>query len=202
MAWDLPLLFCFCAAAAAASTAARAQDGTAGLIPVELGDTTAAEDEAGLEARGSPWDVWNTSTPRRHAYWTGAGNNTNSSRIATPAPCVVGQWSSWSQCSKTCGVGSMTRVRRHFAGGAGGQRPCKVPEKQIQPCNKKGCPADCKMTEWTRWGHCSKTCGYGRQARARSIITPATFGGKACGDRKQSRPCTLPSVAKECPPGT
>lgn len=52
-------------------------------------------------------------------------------------------------------------------------------------------PANCSYSEWTRWGHCSVSCGNGVQIRARNRLS-----GSACNDSLfdyrmcQLQPCT------------
>ena len=41
-----------------------------------------------------------------------------------PRDCRVGQWSDWSACSKTCGIGEMNRYRKVLRHSRRGGRPC------------------------------------------------------------------------------
>ncbi|XP_022654943.1 spondin-1-like isoform X3 [Varroa jacobsoni] len=83
--------------------------------------------------------------------------------------CVVSKWTPWSQCSQTCGTSRKERYRRIITPAQNGGRPC--PEKLIQRrrCDTPPCPIDCQLSQWTRWGPCSKTCGSGFRERTRSI---------------------------------
>ena len=56
--------------------------------------------------------------------------------------------------------------------------------------------ADCKWSEWGKWGSCSEKCGGGTQLRTRFISQPSLNGGKACtGSSSEEQACNT----KECP---
>ena len=44
--------------------------------------------------------------------------------------------------------------------------------------SKPGAPRDCQTSEWTDWGPCSKTCGFGEAVRVRRILRHPKRGGK------------------------
>ncbi|KAK3856736.1 hypothetical protein Pcinc_036958 [Petrolisthes cinctipes] len=46
--------------------------------------------------------------------------------------------------------------------------------KKIRP------PRDCRVSEWSEWSPCSKTCDIGEQTRTRTILRHARRGGKVC----------------------
>lgn len=39
---------------------------------------------------------------------------------------------------------------------------------------------DCVYSQWSGWGECSKSCGYGKQTRTRTIVTEGYGGGVSC----------------------
>lgn len=51
------------------------------------------------------------------------------------------------------------------------------------------CPVDCQMSDWTKWSTCSPYC-LGTQNRSRTVMSPASNGGAACGVLNQSQRCT------------
>jgi len=57
------------------------------------------------------------------------------------------------------------------------------------------CASDCRLSEWTPWLPCDKPCGSGMTKRARAIISPALYGGKACDNLIEEKQCNT----QECP---
>ncbi|XP_032880576.1 thrombospondin type-1 domain-containing protein 7B [Amblyraja radiata] len=42
------------------------------------------------------------------------------------------------------------------------------------------CPSDCKLSEWSKWSACSKSCGSGIQTRSKWLREKAYNGGRPC----------------------
>lgn len=121
---------------------------------------------------------------------------TYETKACNKQPCKVdGGWSEysgWSGCSVTCGRGYQKRNRfctnpRPSNGG----RPCQGSSHQTQACVKRACPVNGGWSHYSRWGHCSVTCGNGLQSRSRSCTSPPpSNGGRYCfGSAHQSQPC-------------
>ncbi|CAH3173411.1 unnamed protein product [Porites lobata] len=103
-------------------------------------------------------------------------------------PCPIDgnytEWTTWSDCSETCGGGSKTRTRtctnplpQHS-----GKNCSKLgPASQTVNCSTDPCPIDGNYTEWTKWSDCSATCGGGSKTRVRACTNPPPqHGGKNC----------------------
>ena len=57
-------------------------------------------------------------------------------------------------------------------------------------------PIDCKWSEWTKQGYCSKSCGDGSQVFTRTILVASQNGGQPCvGQMRKTEPCYL----QNCP---
>lgn len=105
-------------------------------------------------------------------------------------PCPIDggytQWSNYSECTKSCGIGEQVRYRnctnpipRH------GGKTCDVlgPPMQVRVCNTHPCPIHGGYTEWTNFTECSKPCGNGTSNRTRTCTNPIPrFGGNNCTD--------------------
>jgi hypothetical protein len=66
---------------------------------------------------------------------------------------------------------------------ANGGTACPAVVKKTDGCNTNACPAtavNCEMTEWSKDGGCSKTCGTGEQKMVRSVKTEHANGGTEC----------------------
>lgn len=104
-----------------------------------------------------------------------------------PPDCTFGEWEQWSACSKTCGTGTRKRSRRVTSQG---KETCCTEEGEI--CNVEGCPTTtpsptgpppgppCKVGDWTDWGACSETCGWGMRNRSRELISAGSSDDPEC----------------------
>lgn len=133
--------------------------------------------------------------------------------------CVMGLWSSWSDCSASC-YGLQSRKREIAKKGTGHGRWCTDPDNQpaaleeSRPCNgPEGASADqqqdcgfgemqdCLLSSWGRWSTCSKSCGGGFQHRSRRTLRDSKLGGKPCdGEMRQVQSCGTAScgLAMDC----
>ncbi|CAI5789335.1 SCO-spondin [Podarcis lilfordi] len=104
-------------------------------------------------------------------------------RNCSRAACgdVNGQWSEWtpwSECSASCGLG--LRNRYHFCtdpAPSGMGLPCLGPEREDKPCQAQPCARNGGWGAWSPWTDCTASCGGGMRSRARACDTPAPQGG-------------------------
>ncbi|VDL60200.1 unnamed protein product [Hymenolepis diminuta] len=91
--------------------------------------------------------------------------------------CITSEWSAWSQCSVTCGVGTKTRTRELIAN----KKPelCQhVPLVMEESCEgrKRTCDysAPCSFLPWSLWSPCNATCEspIGVRSRTRALARP------------------------------
>jgi hypothetical protein len=115
------------------------------------------------------------------------------------ADCFVGNWTSCSPCSTTCGgTGKMLCERIVLRPRIGTGKQCPTLRKLL-PCPVAAeCPSvDCALSDWSDWGQCSSSCGaqiaHSRtMSRSRKVTKQQTHGGKAC-------PAVL-TMTKDCTP--
>ncbi|XP_013791332.1 spondin-2-like [Limulus polyphemus] len=58
-------------------------------------------------------------------------------------------------------------------------------------------PRPCKVSEWSNWSACSKSCGFGQMTKIRKIIKSPKRGGKPCPNLVATRWC---GSARNCRP--
>ncbi|XP_078700931.1 coadhesin-like [Branchiostoma floridae x Branchiostoma belcheri] len=167
-----------------------------------------------VDGNWSPWTAWGECTKT-----CGGGQQARSRECTDPAPAHGGKdcdggthetqacnlkpcpddfqwskWSSWGDCTKSCGGGEQRRGRK-CQGWADGAAGCEGSSEETRTCNDNDCPKDGVWGPWSDWGACSVTCGAGVERRTRGCVGPAN-GGKDChGDREETRRCSK----KPCP---
>ena len=110
------------------------------------------------------------------------------------------EWTSWSECSETCGGGESTRERIVDVTGCGST--CQYETvKESTSCNMDDCPCELldPPSEWGPWSECSttQTCGgQGVQTRSKSVVSSM---GASCFQENvmmvqscNSEPCPCP----------
>ncbi|XP_071805314.1 uncharacterized protein [Asterias amurensis] len=108
------------------------------------------------------------------------------------------EWSSWGDCSNTCGMGEQSRMRdcRLFIQGLViPSSNCEGSPAETMACELRRCPVipnvDGRWSEWSTWTDCSSKCGPGNQTHYRGCDSPAPSGdGLSCeGAMTESQDC-------------
>lgn len=121
--------------------------------------------------------------------------------------CVLSTWSTFSQCSASCGAGMSIRSRRIYAQPSIGGRACPAATHnfvtETKPCKERECYGNVWKAE--EWGECimnrRKKCGRGKRTRTVSCIDPAT--GETSGNCTDAPPikergCKIYCTTDEC----
>lgn len=119
---------------------------------------------------------------------------------ACPVACSLGQWSSWSACSATCGNSTMFRNRSVLVAPANGGKHCG-PLREESQCKVPACPVHCNMSAWSPWSACDKPCGGGSSQRTRKILVSPLYGGQGCGPAVEYRTCNEQICDADCKVG-
>lgn len=113
--------------------------------------------------------------------------------LPAPEPCTFSDWSSWSDCSVTCGEGQFHRSREVDDMASHGGALCNGPLAEISRCVKEHClvtgPKPCLWGDWGEWGACDK-CG-GQRKRNRVVKRMPEAGGTSCrlGASEETEKC-------------
>lgn len=113
-------------------------------------------------------------------------------------PGGYSNWSEWSICSKTCGIGLQGKIRKCNSPTPGPLgRLCIGPNVITRRCKDAPCPIDGGVSEWTEFGKCNRRCGKGVKKRIRTCTNPSPlFGGKNCDEHLEE---TLACNTHPCP---
>jgi len=106
-------------------------------------------------------------------------------------PCIMSDWGKWS----TCDINHMQfRDKNIKQMAANGGSPCQGQTNEGRSCGFE--PVDCKMSAWTRWGECDRSCGVGQSRRQRQISVFNKNGGRECpASLMETKGCQV----KPCP---
>ncbi|XP_063003641.1 SCO-spondin-like [Elgaria multicarinata webbii] len=117
--------------------------------------------------------------------------------------CILSPWSTWSECSRSCGLG-VTFRRRDLLRNAlpGGQ--CDRDEFDSRSCFLRACPVNGAWASWGEWSDCDAECRGGVRSRTRTCADPPPKnGGQPCpGDAVQMETCNQQPCgdARDCGP--
>lgn len=109
-------------------------------------------------------------------------------------------WSSWAQCSTSCGIGFQVRQRTcsNPAPRFGG-RVCVGQSREERFCNENNpCPVPIFWSSWGSWSKCSADCGGGVHTRQRTCENGNTCPG--CSQEfRMCNPEACPEVRRNTP---
>ncbi|KAF7458520.1 thrombospondin type 1 domain-containing protein [Cryptosporidium felis] len=118
---------------------------------------------------------------------------------ANQVDCIVSEWSTWSQCSSTCQIGTRSRTRLILrpASFEGVTCPTLI---ENEGCNISISCEDCNYSSWSPWSECSVSCQGGVRTRTRKLIWKSDIEGQcqdpgtdveACNEQKCPINCRI-----------
>lgn len=89
------------------------------------------------------------------------------------------------------------RIRRIDVEPEGLGSPCEGALKETEACDRI---VDCKVSDWTPWDSCDKSCGGGQRTREREVIVNPSGGGEPCPERlMETEGCAEePCASQDC----
>eukprot|EP00929_Paragymnodinium_shiwhaense_P046780 TRINITY_DN237_c0_g2_i2.p1 TRINITY_DN237_c0_g2~~TRINITY_DN237_c0_g2_i2.p1 ORF type:complete len:1617 (-),score=410.89 TRINITY_DN237_c0_g2_i2:304-5154(-) len=130
----------------------------------------------------------------------GATNETLPCGTTAPVDCKLGAWGSFTECSRTCGGGWHTKMRRVLSVASGGGKACTGVLRRTEPCNVQPCEkkVDCKFGPWGVWDGCNSAHPM-QKFRTRSVQESSQGGGLPCHDSLQETlGCPSPDKKVDC----
>ncbi|XP_063781355.1 SCO-spondin-like [Pseudophryne corroboree] len=106
--------------------------------------------------------------------------------------CILSAWTSWSECSRSCGLGVIFRrqdvIRERLPGGQ-----CSGAQFDSKRCFVQACPVNGVWSHWGAWSACDAECQGGVRSRRRKCENPPPKnGGLPCrGESVQTESCNL-----------
>jgi hypothetical protein len=97
-----------------------------------------------------------------------------------PVDCTLAAWTGWSKCSADCGGGVEQRLREVEVAMKFDGKPCGE-TSETRACAPQACEKDCKLSEWSDWGACSKDCDGGTKKRSK-YVKDEPEGAGDCAD--------------------
>lgn len=122
---------------------------------------------------------------------------TRTCEVTVPQACELRPWHDWTMCSKSCGVGQRTRMRRIGTQAEYPGAVCEAPKNvlsEVGSCTITDCPSqDCVAAAWSQWSICLDR--HSQSYRTRYISTPVLGDGLPCdGSLQETKPCPKPPV--------
>ena len=133
----------------------------------------------------------------------------NDTRVCNMRPCPIhgsfSEWSEFSSCSETCGLGIKIRYRycTNPEPRYGGNNCTELgPTSDVTSCHVRPCPIHGNYSTWSSFGPCSKSCDNGTQVRRRFCTSPSPrFDGRDCsslGSNVDRRHCQTQRCPGNC----
>jgi len=114
-----------------------------------------------------------------------------------PSDCELSMWSTWGDCTKSCGSGTKIRARTQTSGASNGGKDCDALKESVA-CGLTACPDDCTTTSWGPWSDCTKACEVGTSIRIRGVVERETNGGQRCPPLKEHKYCNEHTCPLNC----
>ncbi|KAJ8278768.1 hypothetical protein COCON_G00058340 [Conger conger] len=94
--------------------------------------------------------------------------------------CILSPWTQWSECSVSCGLGSLFRQRDVLREAQPGG-DCGGTLFDSRACFTQACRVDGQWSDWSDWSQCDAKCSGGARVRNRTCSNPPPKnGGQEC----------------------
>ncbi|CAE8680778.1 unnamed protein product [Polarella glacialis] len=107
--------------------------------------------------------------------------------------CRLSAWDGWSGCD---GDDQRFRARRVDVPASGSGARCAGSMRETETCFHA--KIDCRMSDWTQWDTCDRTCGGGQTHRQRQVEHFPENGGETCShELMQTKGCNSDPCSKQ-----
>ena len=103
--------------------------------------------------------------------------------------CLMTDWSEWSQCSQSCGVGMRVKTRAVSIENVKMENCDSYGFENVQPCQEAACSINGYFGPWAQWTKCDRPCDGGLRKRMRQCHEPKNMGTPCKGKFMEVTSC-------------
>ncbi|XP_033106389.1 SCO-spondin-like [Anneissia japonica] len=107
-----------------------------------------------------------------------------------PSECEFTEWSGWTSCSSSCGIGTQTRSRSILTPSNCRDKCSTIVIEQNQGCESY-VNTDCQVGDWSQWSSCVPDCIGFTKTRYRNVNLYNSCNGQVCPSLIETSNCNI-----------